>query len=111
MYQVLDRLNSFYKLTYHHISFLQMVYLNDRFDKDHYELKYLRRKILQLIVVFVKRVIQIDHLQEADVVIREFVKTVEAVQDLVHETGLVVVKDHYELKYLRRQFLGEDTST
>jgi hypothetical protein len=46
MYQVLDRLNSFYKLTYHHISFLQMVYLNDRFDKDHYELRYLRRQFL-----------------------------------------------------------------
>src|SRR5262245_35492706 len=46
MYQVLDRLNSFYKLTYHHISFLEMVYLNDRFDKDHYELKFLRRQFL-----------------------------------------------------------------
>ncbi|HMF89782.1 MAG TPA: M48 family metalloprotease [Candidatus Angelobacter sp.] len=46
MYQVLDRLNSFYKLTYHHMSFLQMVFLNDRFDKEHYELKYLRRQFL-----------------------------------------------------------------
>jgi hypothetical protein len=46
MYQVLDRLNSFYKLTYHHMTFLQMVFLNDRFDKDHYELRYLRRQFL-----------------------------------------------------------------
>jgi hypothetical protein len=46
MYQVLDRLNSFYRLTYNHISFLQMVFLNDNFDKEHYELRYLRRQFL-----------------------------------------------------------------
>jgi len=46
MYQVVDRLNSFYKLTYHHGSFLEMVFLNDRFDKEHYDLKFLRRQFL-----------------------------------------------------------------
>jgi Peptidase family M48 len=46
MYQVVDRLNSFFRLTYNHISFLQMVFLNDDFDKEHYELRYLRRQFL-----------------------------------------------------------------
>jgi hypothetical protein len=46
MYQVVDRLNSFFRLTYNHISFLQMVFLDDQFDKEHYELRYLRRQFL-----------------------------------------------------------------
>jgi len=46
MWQVLDRLNDFYKVNFHHLSFMQMVFLNDNFDKNHYELKYLRRQFL-----------------------------------------------------------------
>jgi hypothetical protein len=46
MWQVLDRLNNFYKVNYHHVGFMQMVFLNDNFDKNHYELKYLRRQFL-----------------------------------------------------------------
>jgi Peptidase family M48 len=46
MYQVLDRLNSFFRLTYNQISFLQMVFLDDNFDKEHYELRYLRSQFL-----------------------------------------------------------------
>jgi hypothetical protein len=46
MYQVLDRLNSFYKINYHNIGFMQMVFLNDRFDSAHYQMKFLRRQFL-----------------------------------------------------------------
>ncbi len=46
MYQVLDRLDSFFRLNYKHIGFLEMVFLNDHFDKTHYELRFLRRQFL-----------------------------------------------------------------
>ncbi len=46
MFSVLDRLNSFYRMTYQHLSFMQMVFLSDHFDKDHYELKFLRHQFL-----------------------------------------------------------------
>jgi Peptidase family M48 len=46
MYQVLDRLDSFFRMNYNHIGFLEMVFLNENFDKDHYELRYLRRQFL-----------------------------------------------------------------
>ena len=45
-WQVLDRLNSFFRMTYHQIGFMEMVALNDRFDAQHYELRYLRRQFL-----------------------------------------------------------------
>src|SRR5260370_2392996 len=35
MYQVLDRLDSFFRLNYQHIGFLEMVFLNYHFDKTH----------------------------------------------------------------------------
>ncbi|HEY6309046.1 MAG TPA: M48 family metalloprotease [Candidatus Angelobacter sp.] len=46
MYQVLDRLNSFFRMTYHNVGFMQMIFLNDRFDASHYKLKFLRRQFL-----------------------------------------------------------------
>src|SRR5499433_138531 len=46
MYQVLDRLDSFFRMNYNHIGFLEMVFLNEHFDKDHYELRFLRRQFL-----------------------------------------------------------------
>ncbi len=46
MSRVLDRLNSFYKMNYVPLGFMQLVFLNDRFDKDNYELKYLRQQFL-----------------------------------------------------------------
>src|SRR5215472_1351073 len=46
MYQVLDRLDGFFRMHYHHIGFLEMVFLNDQFDKSHYELRFLRRQFL-----------------------------------------------------------------
>ena len=45
-WQVLDRLNSFFRMSYHQIGFMQMVFLNDSFDSQHYELRYLRRQFL-----------------------------------------------------------------
>src|SRR5947209_4813490 len=44
--RVLDRLNSFYKMTYVPQGFMQLIFLNDRFDKDNYDLKYLRQQFL-----------------------------------------------------------------
>jgi Peptidase family M48 len=46
MYQVLDRLDGFFRMNYNHIGFLEMVFLNDHFDKDHYEFRFLRRQFL-----------------------------------------------------------------
>ena len=46
MTRVLDRLDSFYRLNYRHLGFLQMVFLNDQFDGDHYNLKYMRQQFL-----------------------------------------------------------------
>jgi hypothetical protein len=46
MSRVLDRLNSFYKMNYVSLGFMQLIFLNDRFDKDNYELKYLRQQFL-----------------------------------------------------------------
>ena len=46
MYQVLDRLDGFFRMNYQHIGFLQMVFLNEQFDKSHYELRFLRRQFL-----------------------------------------------------------------
>ncbi len=44
--RVLDRLDSFYRINYGHVSFMQMIFLNQQFDKDHYELRYLRQQFL-----------------------------------------------------------------
>jgi Peptidase family M48 len=44
--RVLDRMDSFYRINYAHIGFMQTVFLNDRFDKDHYDLKYVRQQFL-----------------------------------------------------------------
>jgi hypothetical protein len=46
MYQVLDRLNSFFKMAYHNVGFMQMLFLNENFDHEHYQLKFLRRQFL-----------------------------------------------------------------
>src|SRR5579872_7089092 len=44
--RVLDRLDGFYRLNYSHLSFMETIFLNDHFDKEHYELKFLRRQFL-----------------------------------------------------------------
>jgi Zn-dependent protease with chaperone function len=44
--RVLDRLNNFYRMNYVPQGFMQLVFLNDRFDKDHYDLKFLRQQFL-----------------------------------------------------------------
>jgi hypothetical protein len=46
MYQVIDRLDSFFRMSYKHIGFLEMVFLDQNFDKEHYELRFLRRQFL-----------------------------------------------------------------
>ena len=44
--RVLDRLDSFYRINFGHLSFMQMIFLSGDFDKDHYELRYLRQQFL-----------------------------------------------------------------
>jgi hypothetical protein len=46
MNQVMDRMNGFFKMAYHNVGFMQMVFLNEHFDKEHYQLKFLRRQFL-----------------------------------------------------------------
>jgi hypothetical protein len=46
MFQVVDRLNSFFRMTYHNVGFMEMIFLSDHFDKDHYQLKFLRHQFL-----------------------------------------------------------------
>ncbi|HLW51852.1 MAG TPA: M48 family metalloprotease [Candidatus Angelobacter sp.] len=46
MWQVAERLNGFFRLNYHQTGFMEMIFLNDQFDKGHYELKFLRRQFL-----------------------------------------------------------------
>jgi hypothetical protein len=44
--RVLDRLDSFYRVNYAQISFMQTIFLGNHFDQDHYVLKYLRQQFL-----------------------------------------------------------------
>jgi len=44
--RVLDRLDGFYRVNSPHLSFMQMVFLNEEFDKEHYALKYQRQQFL-----------------------------------------------------------------
>jgi hypothetical protein len=46
MWQVADRLNGFFRMNYHQVGFMEMIFLKDNFDKNHYELKFLRRQFL-----------------------------------------------------------------
>ena len=44
--RVLDRLNTFYKMNYLPQGFMQLVFLSNGFDKQNYDLKYLRQEFL-----------------------------------------------------------------
>jgi hypothetical protein len=44
--RVLDRLDNFYKMQYMPLGFMQLVFLNSSFDKDHYQLHFLRQQFL-----------------------------------------------------------------
>lgn len=44
--RVLDRLDSFYRINFGHLGFMQMIFLSDGFDKDHYQMRYLRQQFL-----------------------------------------------------------------
>src|SRR5207253_2082030 len=44
--RVLDRLDSFYKMNYMPLGFMQLIFLNSNFDAQHYQLKYLRQQFL-----------------------------------------------------------------
>src|SRR5438270_5997987 len=42
----LERLNSFYKMNYVPLGFMQLLFLNVNFDKQHYDLKYLHQEFM-----------------------------------------------------------------
>jgi hypothetical protein len=44
--RIVDHLTSFYKMDYLPLGFMQLVLLNNKFDKDHYELMYQGREFL-----------------------------------------------------------------
>ena len=44
--RVMDRLTDFYKMDYLPLGFMQLLVLNNKFDKDHYELQFERREFL-----------------------------------------------------------------
>lgn len=60
-WQVLDRLNGFFRMSYHQIGFMEMVFLNDNFDSQHYELRYLRRQFLGEVRTMVFDVVPKSH--------------------------------------------------
>ncbi|HEY6251167.1 MAG TPA: M48 family metalloprotease [Candidatus Angelobacter sp.] len=64
MTRVLDRLDTFYRINYRQQSFMQMVFLNDSFDKDHYDLKYVRQQFLGEVRTLVFDVVPRPHSDE-----------------------------------------------
>ena len=44
--RVMDRLTDFYKMDYLPLGFMQLLMLNNKFDKDHYDLVYQRREFV-----------------------------------------------------------------
>jgi hypothetical protein len=62
--RVLDRMDSFYRINYKHIGFMQTLLLNDHFDKDHYDLKYVRQQFLGEVRTLVYDVIPRAHADE-----------------------------------------------
>ena len=59
--RALDRLNSFYRINYGHLGFMQMVFLHDQFDKDHYQLRYVRQQFLGEVRTLVYDVVPQTH--------------------------------------------------
>jgi len=76
MTRVLDRLDSFYRINYNNVGFMQMVFLNQWFDKDHYQLKYMRQQFLGEVRTLV------------------FDVTPKGPSDQTHFTGRIWVEDH-----------------
>ena len=64
MSRVLDRLDSFYRINYRQKGFMQMVFLNDSFDKDHYDLRYIRQQFLGEVRTLVFDVVPRPHSDE-----------------------------------------------
>ncbi|HEY6350553.1 MAG TPA: M48 family metalloprotease [Candidatus Angelobacter sp.] len=62
--RVLDRLDSFYRINYRHLGFMQTIFLKDAFDKDHYDLKYVRQQFLGEVRTLVFDVMPRPHTDE-----------------------------------------------
>ncbi|HLJ26853.1 MAG TPA: M48 family metalloprotease [Candidatus Angelobacter sp.] len=64
MSRVLDRLDSFYRINYKQVGFMQTIFLGDQFDKDHYNLKYVRQQFLGEVRTLVFDVVPRPHSDE-----------------------------------------------
>lgn len=72
--RVLDRLNNFYKMSYLPGGFMQLIFLNYAFDKDHYDLKFLREQFLGEVRTKVYDVVPRPHFKGAHFVGRIWVE-------------------------------------
>jgi hypothetical protein len=72
--RVLDRLNDFYKMNYVPAGFMQLIFLNYAFDKDHYDLKLLREQFLGEVRTKVYDVVPKPHFKGAHFVGRIWVE-------------------------------------
>lgn len=61
--RVVDRLNNFYKMNYVPAGFMQLIFLNYAFDKDHYDLKFLREQFLGSVRTKVYDVVPLPHVK------------------------------------------------
>lgn len=59
----IERLNSFYKMNYVPLGFMQLLFLNVNFDKQHYDLKYLHQEFLGTVRTRVYDVVYKPHLK------------------------------------------------
>ncbi len=60
-WRVLDRLNKFWQMNYLPLGFMQLVVLNNNFDRDHYDLNFLRQQFLGEVRTLVFDVIPKEH--------------------------------------------------
>jgi Zn-dependent protease with chaperone function len=72
--RVVDRLNDFYKMNYVPAGFMQLIFLNYAFDKDHYDLKFLREQFLGEVRTKVYDVVPKPHFKGAHFVGRIWVE-------------------------------------
>jgi hypothetical protein len=72
--RVLDRLNNFYKMNYVPAGFMQLIFLDYAFDKDHYDLKFLREQFLGEVRTKVYDVVPKPHFKGAHFVGRIWVE-------------------------------------
>ena len=72
--RILDRLTNFYRMEYLPLGFMQLLMLNNNFDKDHYQLAYERREFLGDVRTMIFSVKAKDHFKGPHFVGRIYVE-------------------------------------